>query len=297
MFTKLVIVGLYSKASLAALIATATFAAQASAGQIRVLRERVEGVPQANPVVVSDNVLAEEFALDLQQQGLDLLENPSGAIARFGYLRDAVSGISHSRARTEPDENTYLILDHNPGGPTIEYDYGRHFLFQGHENGDDLVYITRINLDVSNPDHRVTLLTPPGEDGLTHFNSIDGSTWNPFSQSMLFTQERGNLGGVIEVRAASIPAAGVARACTRSMAAWGGAAMREFIRTIRETFLSSKMSAGRSSVRPKIQTRSSTDSFRPIRPISPKASCRRCACRRPASCLCADGRHAFGEPA
>ena len=89
--------------------------------------------------------------------------------------------------RTEPDENTYLILDHNPGGPTDGYDYGRHFLFQGHENSGDLAYITRINLDVSNPDHRVTLLTPPGDDGLTHFNSIDGSCWNPFTQTLLFT--------------------------------------------------------------------------------------------------------------
>lgn len=182
------------KSIILSLLATTALAAGASADQIRVLRERVEGVPQSNPVAVSDNVLAHEFALDLQQQGLDLLENPSGAIARFGYLSDGTT-------RTEPDENTYLILDHNPGGPTPGYDYGRRFLFQGHENSGDLAYITRINLDVSNPDHRITLLTPPGEDGLTHFNSIDGSTWNPFSQSMLFAQERGTLGGVIEVSA------------------------------------------------------------------------------------------------
>ena len=134
------------------------------------------------------------FRSDLQQQGQDLLENPSGSIVRFGFLEDGVTG-------TEPDENTYLILDHNPGGPTEGYDYGRHFLFQGHENSGDLAYVTRINLDVSNPDHRVTLLTPPGDDGLTHFNSIDGSCWNPFTQTLLFTQEHGNTGGVIEIAA------------------------------------------------------------------------------------------------
>lgn len=185
----------------ALLLASAAFTASAGAGQIKVLGELVKGVPNANPVAVSDNILPPDFALDLKQQGLDLLENPAGAIARFGYLSDGVT-------RTEPDENTFLILDHNPGGPTPGYDYGRHFLFQGHENSGDLASITRINLDVSNPDHRITLLTPPGQDGLTHFNSIDGSTWNPFSQTLLFTQERGTSGGVIEVSSDFDPATG-----------------------------------------------------------------------------------------
>ena len=44
-----------------------------------------------------------------------------------------------------------------------------------------LAYVTRINLDVASPDHRITLLTPVDASGLTGFNSIDGSTWNPFS--------------------------------------------------------------------------------------------------------------------
>jgi hypothetical protein len=176
------------------LVICAAFGAHASAGQIRVLGRGLENVAEANPVVVSDNIISPGFLLDLRQQGLDLLENPSGDIARFGYLADGVTG-------TEPDENTYLVLDHNPGGPTTDYDYGRHFLFQGHENSGDLAYVTRINLDVSNPDHRVTLLTPVGADGLTHFNSIDGSCWNPFSQTLLFTQEHGNTGGIIEMGA------------------------------------------------------------------------------------------------
>ena len=126
-------------------------------------------------------------------EGIDLLENPSGLITQFGSLSDGTL--------TEPDENTYLILDHNPGGPTPDYDYGRHFLFQGHENSGDLAYVTRINLDVASPDHRITLLTPVDAGGLTHFNRIDGSTWNPFTRTLLFTQENGNLGGVIEMGA------------------------------------------------------------------------------------------------
>ena len=177
-----------------ALVATAvvTMAASAAAtDHVRVFNEKVSGVPAANPVVISDNVLSPEFIDGLVAQGIDLLENPSGLITRFGNLSDGTN--------TEPDENTYLILDHNPGGPTPGYDYGRHFLFQGHENGDDLAHVTRINLDVADPDHRITLLTPVDENGLTGFNRIDGSTWNPFSRTLLFAQEDGANGGVIEM--------------------------------------------------------------------------------------------------
>jgi hypothetical protein len=168
-------------------------ASHAAGDHVRVFNEKVTGVPTANPVAVSPNVLSPEFTAGLVAQGVDLLENPSGVITQFGNLSDG--------SRTEPDENTYLILDHNPGGPTPGYDYGRHFLFQGHENSDDLAHVTRINLDVADPDHRITLLTPVDENGLTGFNSIDGSTWNPFSRTLLFTEEAGANGGVIEMGA------------------------------------------------------------------------------------------------
>jgi hypothetical protein len=91
------------------------------------------------------------------------------------------------------------VLDHNPGGPVPGFDYGRHFLYQGHENGDDLAYVTRINLDVRGPAHKITLLTPEGANGLTGLNSIDGSTYDPFTTSLLLTQENGSSGGVVEI--------------------------------------------------------------------------------------------------
>src|SRR5262245_51614913 len=193
----------------ASTIALATIGASTvAADQVRVFNEIVSGVPEANPEVIADNVFSPEFTPSLVEQGMDLLENPSGVITRFGNLSDG--------SRTEPDENTYLILDHNPGGPTKGYDYGRHFLFQGHEmpNGNtNRAYITRINLDVAHPDHRITLMTPGDADAITGFNSIDGSTWNPFSQTLLFTQEAGNLlgtgtGGVIEMGADFDPITG-----------------------------------------------------------------------------------------
>ena len=175
-------------------IALATMAASnAAAEKVRVFNETVTGVPAANPVVVSDNVFSPEFTPGLVVQGVDLLENTSGIITQYGYLSDGTN--------TEPDQNTYLILDHNPGGPTPDYDYGRHFLFQGHENSGNLAYITRINLDVASPDHRITLLTPVDATGFTNFNSIDGSTWDPFTGTLLFTQEAGTTGGVIEMGA------------------------------------------------------------------------------------------------
>ena len=185
-------------------VAVVTMAAsQAAAEQVTVFDKIISGVLAPNPVVVSDNVLSPEFTSALVEQGADLLENPSGVITRFGNLEDGT--------RTEPDENTYLILDHNPGGPVPDYDYGRHFLFQGHENSGNLAYVTRINLDVASPDHRITLLMPVDENGLTEFNSIDGSTWNPFSRTLLFTQEAGTIGGVIEMGSDFDPSTGAGR--------------------------------------------------------------------------------------
>ena len=181
----------------------------------KVLNTSIKGGVQPNAAVNSpDNILPKGFSFAVSNdqphesctpnqvsfvciaQGSDPLENPSGVITKFGFLTDGTL--------TEPDENTYLVLDHNPGGPTSGYDYGRHFLFQGHENSGELAYVTRINLDVSDPNHRITLLTPVGDDGKTHFNSIDGSTWNPFTKTLLFTQEVNLIagvprGGVIEI--------------------------------------------------------------------------------------------------
>jgi len=152
----------------------------------------ITGLPSANPIEgVQPTVIAPGLALETIAKGTDPLENPSGVITHFGLLSN--------QTRTEPDQNLYLVLNDSPGGPTPGYDYGKHFLFQGHENAGDLAYVTRINLDVTDPAHRITLLTPPGPDGKTHFNSIDGSAWNPHTQTLLFTQENGAQGGVIEI--------------------------------------------------------------------------------------------------
>jgi hypothetical protein len=86
-------------------------------------------------------------------------------------------------------------------GADINYDYGNHFLFQGHEGGTKNPstgsrqgYITRINLDADG-EHRVTLLamTDKSSNSLPVF---DGSTWYPFSSHLLFISETSTAGGV-----------------------------------------------------------------------------------------------------
>jgi hypothetical protein len=54
--------------------------------------------------------------------------------------------VSDEAHKTEPDKNTYLVFPRGLSGPDSSYDYGTHFLFQGHEGGAP-GYITPINLD------------------------------------------------------------------------------------------------------------------------------------------------------
>ena len=98
--------------------------------------------------------------------------------------------------KTEPDKNTYLVL---PGlhGVDPRYNYGTHFLFQGHEVGvNKQGIITRINLD-ADAAHRVTLLAEKDTNGVP-LQTIDGSTWYPFSRRLLFSTEAGNTGRVYQ---------------------------------------------------------------------------------------------------
>src|SRR5262245_48941791 len=110
-------------------------------------------VANANPRLGHPaNIIALGYSLTKIAEGSDPLENPSGVITKFGFLNDFPPQTVEA-TKTEPDENTYLVLSHNPGGPTAGYNYGRRFLFQGHENANDLAYVTRVNLDVKDAAH------------------------------------------------------------------------------------------------------------------------------------------------
>jgi hypothetical protein len=163
----------------------------------------ISGVPNANPRSGSPfNVVANGFALQRVVNGNDALENPAGIFSRYGYLDDSTLQTDKQPTKTEPDQNTYLVTRHNPGGPTPGYDYGNRFLIQGHEvfsnpGAPQRAYFTRINLDVKDPAHRITLLNPLPKDATdSGVRSIDGSTYDPFTGQLLFTAEATSAGGV-----------------------------------------------------------------------------------------------------
>ncbi len=137
--------------------------------------------------------LSPELSQTVVAQGAMKLENPSAQIAYYGYDGDQVNAAGEplmvplpgaptvEAHKTEPDKNTYLVFKKGLGGADPSYDYGTHFLYQGHESGTP-GYLTRINLD-ADAAHRVTLMAtiPTGD--------IDGSTWDPWAQRLLLTTE------------------------------------------------------------------------------------------------------------
>ena len=156
-------------------------------------------VIDANPKVVglvTQTLLSPQLVQVVRAAGASPVENPTpGVITHYGYANvDAAKPMipafnSNTEAqKTEPDKNTYLVL-HSESGPDAGYDYGRHFLFQGHEVGaGGKGAITRINLD-ADAAHRVTVLATTEKDDTTSLPVIDGSTWYPFSDHLLFSQE------------------------------------------------------------------------------------------------------------
>ncbi|MEJ0011417.1 MAG: alkaline phosphatase PhoX [Bauldia sp.] len=142
-------------------------------------------------------------------EGAFRLENPSAFIGYYGYGSDGplkpakgavqAKGMHVEATKTEPDKNTYLVLE-NAKGASKRYDYGTHFVFQGHENGpidkDGVQHgvLTRINLDADNR-HRVTLMADTDTDGKP-LPLIDGSAWDPFAKVLLLTCESSSKGGV-----------------------------------------------------------------------------------------------------
>src|SRR5262245_21524837 len=83
------------------------------------------------------------------RRGGTRLENPVGIVTDYGYENDvsasddpsmpqmvpAGAGSLTEAQKTEPDKNTYLVFKQGLKGPDAGYDYGTHFVFQGHENG------------------------------------------------------------------------------------------------------------------------------------------------------------------
>jgi hypothetical protein len=144
--------------------------------------------------------LSPELSQTVVAQGATQLENPSLLTSYYGYDNDVLgpggqplmvptpASPATEAKKTEPDENTYLVFKHGLDGADPGYDYGTHFLFQGHEGGaGGAGEITRINLD-ADAAHRVTLMATSDVGGHP-LATIDGSTWDPWAKRLLFTTE------------------------------------------------------------------------------------------------------------
>lgn len=161
------------------------------------------GVPDAQPRSgVQANLFAPGWTAEAVARGSQALENPQGFFTDYGFITDHSVQADGLDTKSEPDQNTYLVTRSNPGGPTAGFDYGTHFLVQGHEvfgTSPKHAYLTRINLDVPQTSaHRITLLNRIDTTGAqsTGLSSVDGSTYDPFTGQLLFTEEAGSQGGV-----------------------------------------------------------------------------------------------------
>src|SRR5213592_1512094 len=148
----------------------------------------------ANPKVAGAspaNAISPQLSETAVAWGSLALDGGTSAVPDYGFdgftAPTVLTQAVNEAHKTEPDKNTYLVLPDGQPGADPNYDYGTHFLYQGHESGTPGA-LTRINLD-ADAAHRVTLLS-------TNVPAIDGSTWDPFAQRLLFTAENGKNGGV-----------------------------------------------------------------------------------------------------
>jgi hypothetical protein len=143
--------------------------------------------------------LSTELTQAAVAQGATLAENPTPVSSTYGYDNDVLNSAGQPQMvptptqnteahKTEPDKNVYLTFRQGLKGADPAYDYGAHFLFQGHEGGaGGIGYITRINLD-ADAAHRLTILATTDTAGKP-ISTIDGTTWDPWAKRLLFTTE------------------------------------------------------------------------------------------------------------
>ena len=180
-------------------VATAVTAAVATSSDSGPALTNVAAANTRSMGYAPDNRLSPELQQTIVAQGSTRAENP-GAVSYYGYDNDKLNEQSQpvmiptptltlEAHKTEPDKNTYLVFKKSLTGADQSYNYGTHFLFQGHESGSP-GYITRINLD-ADAAHRLTVLATTDTTG-ANIATIDGSTWDPWAERLLFTTESPN---------------------------------------------------------------------------------------------------------
>ena len=183
----------------AALGAAAVVLVASSAGASATIHLTSIGAQPRTPGLSTPNTLSPQLIETIAAQGSQPLENPSadGVVAYYGYLADGspflpTTLVSPTEAqKTEPDKNTYLVL-RDQHGADPSYRLRRATSCTRATSSAPRGYITRINLD-ADPAHRVTLLasTQVATANLPAGNLpvIDGSVWNPFTKTLLFSYE------------------------------------------------------------------------------------------------------------
>jgi hypothetical protein len=191
-----------SKAMCLAGIAGCALVAAAGAEALKL--SNVDPVPPKQPGEAVPVLLSRGLAKIVVAQGSDRLDGGTAANPYYGYDGDGpmvpAPGDTPTPAhqveatKTEPDKNTYLVL-RGQRGATRGYDYGTHFVFQGHEGGSP-GFLSRINLDADGA-HRVTLMASHDVDG-NALPDFDGSTWDPFARRLILTTEDGSVAGAYQ---------------------------------------------------------------------------------------------------
>ena len=156
--------------------------------------DALTGVPNANPKAVGvtvPTVLSPELAQVVRAQGSTPVENPSAFVKYYGYLNDQPNllpalGSNVEATKTEPDKNTYLVLRRPEGRrPRLRL-----------RDSTSCSRATSWGRPVSSPGSTSTQ-TPPiaspcsptSEDDATPLPVFDGSTWYPWAERLLFSQE------------------------------------------------------------------------------------------------------------
>ena len=143
-----------------------------------------DGVPANVRSGVESNQLGAGLTATSVAWGGLRLTNPdeTTGITHYGYNTSHTPGGPLTQApneayKTEPDKNAYLVFN------------GQHYLYQGHE-GSPHGYVTRVNLDETDPAKRVTLIADHDAAGGA-LPTFDGITWDPWTHQLLLTAEAG----------------------------------------------------------------------------------------------------------
>ena len=159
--------------------------------------------------IASPDKLSPQWRQTTVAQGSNALENPSALTGRLtGTTRTGrwcprratcrPTGHNVEATKTEPDKNTYLVVERSARRrPDVRL---RHALPLPGPRARN----------VGGHTSRASTSTPTGrtgddarhelDDGKTPVPVIDGSTWNPFAQRLLFTLRSGDQGGVCRRR-------------------------------------------------------------------------------------------------